>query len=62
MHIAFDARIETDALVMGDDSELREVLSQSLQAIIAGVSLSHPSFKQVALELSPEGAAKLGVA
>jgi len=40
---------------------LRDVLNQSLQAIVAGVSLTHPSFKQVALELSKEGAAKLGI-
>ena len=40
---------------------LRDALNQSLQAIVAGVSLTHPSFKQVALELSKEGAAKLGI-
>ena len=40
---------------------LRDVLNQSLQAIVAGVSLTHPSFKQVALELSKEDAAKLGI-
>jgi hypothetical protein len=41
---------------------LRDALNQSLQAIIAGVSLTHPDFKQLALELSAEGAAKLGIA
>jgi len=41
---------------------LRDALNQSLQAILAGVSLTHPSFKQLALELSTEGAAKLGIA
>ena len=40
---------------------LRDALNQSLQAIVAGVSLTHPRFKQVALELSKEGAAKLGI-
>ena len=44
-----------------DRTALRDALNQSLQAIIAGVSLTHPSFKQVALELSKEGAAKLGI-
>jgi len=40
---------------------LRDVLNQSWQAIVAGVLLTHPSFKQVALELSKEDAAKLGI-
>jgi hypothetical protein len=40
---------------------LRDALNHSLQAIVAGVSLTHPRFKQVALELSKEGAAKLGI-
>jgi hypothetical protein len=40
---------------------LRDTLTQSLQAIVAGVSLTHPSFGQLALELSKEGAAKLGI-
>jgi hypothetical protein len=40
---------------------LRDALNQSLQAIVAGVSLTHPSFKRVALELSREGVAKLGI-
>jgi hypothetical protein len=40
---------------------LREALSQSMRAIWAEVALTHPSFKQVALELSKEGAAKLGI-
>ena len=33
----------------------------SLSAIIAGVALTDPSFAKVALELSKEGAAKLGI-
>jgi hypothetical protein len=41
---------------------LRDTLYQSLSTIIAGVSLTHPSFTKVALELSKEGAAKLGIA
>ena len=40
---------------------LREALYQSLGAIFAEVGLTHPNFKQVALELSKEGAAKLGI-
>ena len=41
---------------------LRDTLYQSLSAIIAGVALTDPSFAKVALELSKEGAAKLGIA
>ena len=41
---------------------LRDTLHQSLSAIIAGVALTDPSFAKVALELSKEGAAKLGIA
>lgn len=41
---------------------LRDALYQSMQAIWAEVALTHPNFKQVALELSQEGAAKLGIA
>jgi hypothetical protein len=48
-------------LLEGEATALRDALNQSLQAIVAGVSLTHPSFKQVALELSKEGAAKLGI-
>src|SRR5262249_13496669 len=40
---------------------LRDALYQSMQAIWAEVALTHPNFKQVALELSKEGAAKLGI-
>lgn len=40
---------------------LREALCQSMRAIWAEVSLTHPNFKRVALELSREGAAKLGI-
>lgn len=41
---------------------LREALLRSMEAIWAEVAITHPSFKQVALELSKEGAAKLGIA
>jgi hypothetical protein len=40
---------------------LRDALYQSMRTIWAEVSLTHPSFKRVALELSREGAAKLGI-
>jgi hypothetical protein len=40
---------------------LRDALYQSMRVIWAEVSLTHPSFKRVALELSREGAAKLGI-
>ena len=40
---------------------VRDALDRSLQAIVSGVSLTHPDFKQFALELSREGAAKLGI-
>src|SRR6266851_269256 len=40
---------------------LRDALCKSMRAIWAEVSLTHPNFKRVALELSPEGAAKLGI-
>jgi hypothetical protein len=40
---------------------LRDALSQSMRAIWAEVALTHPNFTQVALELSKESAAKLGI-
>lgn len=40
---------------------LRDALYRSMQAIWAEMALTHPNFKQVALELSKEGAAKLGI-
>jgi len=40
---------------------LQAVLHLSMTAIWAEVAFMHPSFKQVALELSKEGAAKLGI-
>jgi hypothetical protein len=44
-----------------ETTALREALTQSLRAIFAEVALTHPNFKRVALELSQEGAAKLGI-
>jgi hypothetical protein len=41
---------------------LRDTLHRSLSAIMAGVGLTHPNFTKVALELSREGVAKLGIA
>jgi hypothetical protein len=41
---------------------LHDTLHGSLSATMAGVGLTHPSFASLALELSPEGAAKLGIA
>lgn len=40
---------------------LREVLCQSMRAIWAEMAFTHPNFKRVAVELSKEGAAKLGI-
>jgi len=63
-----DKEIETLQQVTGrtfaeaEAMTLRDTLYQSMSAIIAGVSLTHPSFTKVALELSKEGAAKLGIA
>jgi len=41
---------------------LNETLCRSMRAIFAEVGLTHPQFKRLALELSREGAAKLGIA
>ena len=63
-----DKEIETLQQVTGhtlsaaEMTTLRDTLYHSLSAIIAGVSLTDPSFAKVALELSKEGAAKLGIA
>jgi hypothetical protein len=40
---------------------LGEALTQSMRAIFIEVAMTHPNFKRVALELSKEGAAKLGI-
>jgi hypothetical protein len=49
-------------LAEAEVTTLRDTLYQSLSSIIASVALTDPSFAKVALELSPEGAAKLGIA
>jgi hypothetical protein len=41
---------------------LHETLHRSLSANMAGVGLTHPQFAKMAVELSAEGAAKLGIA
>jgi hypothetical protein len=40
---------------------LRDTLYQSLSTISAGVALTDPSFAKVALDLSKDGTAKLGI-
>lgn len=47
------------------DSErtiLRDRLLATMRAVWGEVGLTHPSFKKVVREFSPEGAAKLGIA
>ena len=48
-------------LTAAEVTELKEALYQSMRAIWADVAFTHPNFKQVALQLSTEGAAKLGI-
>jgi hypothetical protein len=55
-------RVMGHALPQAEQMALRDTLHQSLTAIWVDVAFSHPSFKHVALALSPEGAAKLGIA
>jgi hypothetical protein len=61
------AEVETLERVTGrvlsepERAVLRRTLSDSLRAIIAGIGLGHPGFARVALELSPRGAARLGI-
>ncbi len=54
-------RVTGRTLTEPETTTLREALCQSTRAIWVEVSLSHPSFKQVAVELSKDGAAKLGI-
>jgi hypothetical protein len=62
-----DQEIETLQQVTGrtlsavEVTTLHDTLYQSLNSIITGVALTDPSFAKVALELSKEGAAKLGI-
>jgi hypothetical protein len=60
--IATLQQVMDHTLTEAEATTLRDTLYHSLQAIIAGVSLTDPSFRKVALELSPAGAAKLGIA
>ena len=60
--IATLQQVMDHTLTEAEATTLRDTLYHSLQAIIAGVSLADPSFRKVALELSPAGAAKLGIA
>jgi len=46
----------------GEVTALRGTLSESLRAIIMGVALGHPRFASVAVAVSAEGAASLGIA
>jgi hypothetical protein len=48
-------------LAAAEATALHDTLYQSLRTIIAGVALTDASFAKVALELSTEGAAKLGI-
>jgi hypothetical protein len=55
-------RVTGRTLTEAEMTTLRDTLYESLSSIIAGVALTDPSFAKVALELSREGAAKLGIA
>ena len=54
-------RVTGHMLAEAEVTTLRDALYHSLSAIITGVALTDPSFAKVALELSKEGAAKLGI-
>jgi len=49
-------------LTEDESSELQRVLHRSLSGIMAGVGLAHPTFGLVARALSPQGAARVGIA
>ncbi len=53
--------VTSRVLAEPEATALRDALYQSMQAIWTEVALTHPNFKRVALELSKEGAAKLGI-
>ena len=55
-------QVTDHTLAEAEVTTLRDTLYESLSSIIAGVALTDPSFAKVALELSREGAAKLGIA
>ena len=54
-------RVTGHALPQAEQRALREALHRSLTAVWVDVAFNHPSFKQVAVALSAEGAAKLGI-
>ncbi|HJQ85532.1 MAG TPA: hypothetical protein VKA21_15700 [Candidatus Binatia bacterium] len=54
-------RITGRALSESEAIALRDALHRSLAASIAGLALTHPASAKVALELTPRGAAKLGI-
>ena len=60
--IATFQQVTGRTLSAAEATTLHDTLYHSLSAIIAGVALTDPSFAKVALELSQEGAAKLGIA
>jgi hypothetical protein len=55
-------RVTGRTLAASELLALRTTLHQSLSAILTGVGLSHPNFVEVALALSRDGAAVLGIA
>jgi hypothetical protein len=59
--IATLQRVMDHALSQAEQTALREALHRSLTAIWVDVAFGHPSFQQVAVVLSPEGAGKLGI-
>lgn len=48
-------------LTESEATVLREALCKSMRAIWADVAFTHPDFQRVAVELSKEGAAKIGI-
>jgi hypothetical protein len=62
MEVETLARVSGRALADEESAALRRALHDSLGGIMAGVGLGHPSFVLLARELSPAGAAKLGIA
>lgn len=55
-------RVTGRRLAESERATLQRALHQSMTAILGSVGFSHPSFAKVARELSPEGAATVGVA
>ena len=59
--IATLQRVTGDKFTESERTALADTLHQSMTAIWADVAFTHPRFKQVALALSKEGAATLGI-